>query len=72
VLGALADTGAEDPALEGSPLAPPDWASLAAATGFSDQSHLHHDFVAFAGATPSAYASAYRGLSNYLPITLPR
>ena len=30
-----------------------------------------HDFVAFAGMTPGAYASAYRGLSNYLPITLP-
>ena len=61
-----------DPALNGAALPPPDWASLAIATGYSDQSHLHHDFVAFAGMTPGAYASAYRGLSNYLPITLAR
>ena len=71
VLGALATTGVEDPAMAGEPLASPDWAGLAAGTGYSDQSHLHHDFVAFAGTTPGAYASAYRGLSNYLPITLP-
>jgi methylphosphotriester-DNA--protein-cysteine methyltransferase len=61
-----------DPGLTSGPLPQPDWAALAAATGYSDQSHLHHDFVAFAGMTPGAYASAYRGLSNYLPITLPR
>ena len=54
----------------GDALPPPDWAELAAATGYSDQSHLHHDFVAFAGMTPGAYVAAYRGLSNYLPITL--
>lgn len=61
-----------DPGMTSGPLPQPDWAALAAATGYSDQSHLHHDFVAFAGMTPGAYASAYRGLSNYLPITLPR
>jgi AraC-like DNA-binding protein len=72
VLGALAGTGTEDAMLTGAPLAPPDWAGLAAAAGYADQSHLHHDFVAFAGTTPGAYAAAWRGLSNYLPITLPR
>jgi AraC-like DNA-binding protein len=71
----LLATGAvpvEDPAFAAPSLAPPDWAALAAETGYVDQSHLHHDFVAFAGMTPAAYASAYRGLSNYLPIKLPR
>jgi AraC-like DNA-binding protein len=72
VLLGLAGTATENAALEGSPLPPPDWAELAVATGYSDQSHLHHDFVAFAGTTPGAYVSAYRGLSNYLPITLTR
>lgn len=71
----LSASGAEelaDPYLQSAALPPPDWAALAASTGYSDQSHLHHDFVAFAGMTPGAYASAYRGLSNYLPITLAR
>ena len=71
----LAASGAvelADPLNNGDALPPPDWAALAAATGYSDQSHLHHDFVAFAGTTPGAYAAAYRGLSNYLPITLRR
>jgi AraC-like DNA-binding protein len=71
----LAASGAielADPLNNSQALPPPDWASLAIATGYSDQSHLHHDFVAMAGMTPGAYASAYRGLSNYLPITLAR
>jgi AraC-like DNA-binding protein len=72
LLGTLAQTAPGNTALEGGPLPAPDWAALAAETGYSDQSHLHHEFVAFAGLTPGAYASAYRGLSNYLPITLPR
>lgn len=71
----LLATGAvpvEDPAFTAPALAPPDWASLAVEAGYADQSHLHHDFVAFAGITPAGYAAAYRGLSNYLPITLAR
>ena len=32
----------------------PDWASLAAQFGFSDQSHLVREFVALAGETPAA------------------
>ena len=70
VLGALAAGGTGDPGLASAPLAPPDWAGLAQITGYSDQSHLSHDFRAFAGTTPGAYAAAYRGLSNYLPISL--
>ena len=72
LLGALARSGRDDPTLEGEPLPPPDWAVLAAESGYSDQSHMSHEFMAFAGMTPGAYAAAYRGLSNYLPITLPR
>ncbi len=47
-----------------------DWAETAAAFGYADQSHLAHDFRAFAGMTPGQYAAAYSGLTNYLPITL--
>lgn len=72
VLAASGAVELADPSLNGDGLAPPDWAALAATTGYADQSHLHHDFVAFAGMTPGAYAAAYRGLSNYLPITLGR
>lgn len=60
--------GAEDPWLGAGPLPPQDWAGLAVAHGYVDQSHLSHEFRAFAGMTPGAYAAAYGGLSNYLPI----
>ena len=60
VLGKLAEAGD----------AGPDWARLAASHGYADQSHLSHEFGAFAGMTPGAFAAAYRGLDNFLPITL--
>nr|WP_244962452.1 helix-turn-helix domain-containing protein [Oleiagrimonas soli] len=34
-----------------------DWAALAADCGFHDQPHLVREFRAFAGMTPSAYAT---------------
>lgn len=63
--------GAEDPWLGSGPLLPQDWAGLAAAHGYADQSHLSHEFRALAGITPGAYAAAYSGLTNYLPIMGP-
>lgn len=60
-----------DPAMRAAALPSPDWARLAAETGYADQSHLSHEFQAFAGTTPGAYVAAYSGLTNYLPITLP-
>jgi AraC-like DNA-binding protein len=33
-------------------------AAVAADSGYADQSHLHHDIVAFAGVTPAAIAAA--------------
>jgi AraC-like DNA-binding protein len=70
VLQALASAGESNLELTGRPLPRPDWANVAADLCFSDQSHFSHEFSAFAGMTPSAYLSAYRGLENYLPITL--
>lgn len=70
MLGTLAVTGRDDPGLNADALPSPDWADLAAAMGYADQSHLNHEFMAFAGMTPGAYTAAYRGLTNYLPITL--
>ncbi|MEO6013149.1 MAG: helix-turn-helix domain-containing protein [Devosia sp.] len=70
LLAALVGNAVEDPAFNAPALPPPDWARLAADLGYADQSHLSHEFMAFAGMTPGAYASAYRGLTNYLPITL--
>ena len=43
-----------------------DWAGLAAATGFSDQSHLVRDFGTFAGLTPTAWAAAQAGPAGFL------
>jgi AraC-like DNA-binding protein len=70
VLKALSHAAPQDPFLEGPALPRPDWAELAADLAFSDQSHLSHEFSAFAGMPPGAYVDAYRGLDNYLPITV--
>jgi AraC-like DNA-binding protein len=43
-----------------------DWAALAAATGFSDQSHLVRDFGTFAGLSPTAWAAAQAGHAGFL------
>lgn len=70
LLGRVAQGAPSDPELQGGPPPAPDWAELAATFGYADQSHLTHEFQAFAGMTPGAYIAAYRGLENYLPITL--
>jgi AraC-like DNA-binding protein len=49
------------------PLPEPDWADVAQAHHYFDQSHLARDFREFTGMTPGAYVAAYRGLENYLP-----
>ncbi len=72
VLSRVAQGAPADLELNGAPPAPPDWAETAAAFGYADQSHLSHEFRAFAGLTPGQYVAAYRGLTNYLPITLMR
>jgi AraC-like DNA-binding protein len=47
----------------------PDWTEIAYVCGYADQSHLIHDFQAFAGHSPGAY---HRGatvplLPNHVP-----
>jgi len=39
---------------------PVEWADIALSCGYFDQAHFVHDFRAFSGITPSAYAS-HRG-----------
>jgi len=43
-----------------------NWAALAAATGFSDQSHLVREFGTFAGLTPTAWAATQVGPAGFL------
>ena len=70
VLRALNRHAVEDVNLEGARLPAPDWAMVAADLCFSDQSHLSHEFTAFAGMTPGDYVRAWAGLDNYIPITV--
>jgi AraC-like DNA-binding protein len=43
-----------------------DWAALAAATGFSDQSHLVRDFQAFVGLSPTRWAATQVANAGFL------
>ncbi|MEV3968557.1 AraC family transcriptional regulator [Streptomyces sp. NPDC050698] len=47
---------------------PPDWAALAADCGYHDQAHLIHEFRAFAGITPTAYAPRSPREGNHVPL----
>lgn len=54
-------------------LATPDWAQLALACGYFDQSHLIHDFQEFSGSTPRTYSLQQhqkdaRLKDNHLPL----
>jgi AraC-like DNA-binding protein len=42
-----------------------DWVRIAMDCGYTDQSHLIHDYSAFAGATPASLAAAQGELSAY-------
>jgi AraC-like DNA-binding protein len=48
--------------------APVDWADVALAGGYCDQSHLVHEFRDFSGISPSAYLASERIVANRLPI----
>ena len=43
-----------------------DWSELAAATGFSDQSHLVRDCRAFTGLTPTEWAASQEAPVGFL------
>ncbi|MFE3328643.1 DUF6597 domain-containing transcriptional factor [Streptomyces sp. NPDC059176] len=45
---------------EGRPGSEPDWATLAAELGYSDQAHLVRDFTATVGVPPTAYRAQQR------------
>lgn len=45
----------------------PDWSSIAADVGLTDQSHLIREFKSFAGVTPEQYRAARPVSRNHLP-----
>jgi len=45
-----------------------DWAGMALDCGYFDQAHFIHDFRAFSGLSPSAYAAQRTGHLNHVPI----
>jgi AraC-like DNA-binding protein len=45
-----------------------DWADVALAGGYYDQSHLDHEFRAFSGMSPSAFLAAERPFLNHVRI----
>ena len=55
-------------ALEHAARGSSSWAQIAADAGYSDQSHFHKDFVAFAGVSPSRYRALAPASANHVPI----
>ena len=47
---------------------PVDWADLAMAGGFYDQSHLVHEFRAFSGLPPESFLAAERPFPNHVQL----
>lgn len=47
---------------------PVEWADIALSCGYFDQAHFVHDFRAFSGITPSAYAAHKGPYSNHVPL----
>jgi AraC-like DNA-binding protein len=47
----------------------PDWARLAAETGYHDQAHLIHEFRELSGLTPGAYRPRSTGEHNHVPVS---
>ncbi|PXV61552.1 transcriptional regulator, AraC family [Dyella jiangningensis] len=45
-----------------------DWSAVALDGGYGDQSHLVHEFRAFAGMTPTAFMAARGPYPNHLPL----
>ena len=45
-----------------------DWADVAISCGYFDQAHFIHDFKAFSGINPSAYAASKTEHLNHVPI----
>jgi AraC-like DNA-binding protein len=48
--------------------APVNWADVALAGGYCDQSHLVHEFHDFSGTSPAAYLASERTVANRRPI----
>jgi AraC-like DNA-binding protein len=45
-----------------------NWSELAVDCGYFDQAHLIHDFQAFSGLTPAAWAAQRTNHLNHVPI----
>jgi len=46
----------------------PDWARIAAESGYTDQAHLTHEFRSFSGITPGVYRPAAPVRPSHVPI----